>query len=118
MQSNDGMTAGVANWFDKRRASAMTIPGPTVTGADDVCLFAHFDRDDRVDDHVFRYLEALQTTGFRIVFVTASQISSSDRQRLGRMCDDVIARENRGSISAPGPRPIGGIAARSRAGCC
>ena len=90
------MTAGVANWFDKRRASAMTIPGPTVTGADDVCLFAHFDRDDRVDDHVFRYLEALQTAGFRIVFVTASQISSSDRQRLGRMCDDVIARENRG----------------------
>jgi lipopolysaccharide biosynthesis protein len=96
MQSNDGMTAGVANWFDKRRASAMTIPGQTVTGADDVCLFAHFDRDDRVDDHVFCYLEALQTAGFRIVFVTASQISSSDRQRLAPVCDDVIARENRG----------------------
>jgi hypothetical protein len=74
----------------------MTIPGPTVTGADDVCLFAHFDRDDRVDDHVFRYLDALQTAGFRIVFVTASQINSSDRQRLARICDDVILRENHG----------------------
>jgi Rhamnan synthesis protein F len=74
----------------------MTIPGPTAIAADDVCLFAHFDHDGRIDDHVVRYLESLQTTGFRIVFVTASRINSSDRQRLARICDDVILRENRG----------------------
>jgi lipopolysaccharide biosynthesis protein len=62
----------------------------------DVCLFAHFDADDRLDDHVLWYLERLRELDFSIVFISASRLASSDVVRLRSSCHDVILRENAG----------------------
>jgi len=62
----------------------------------DVCLFAHFDADDRLDDYVLWYLERLRELDFSIVFISASRLAGADVARLRSSCDDVILRENAG----------------------
>src|ERR1700683_4387885 len=63
---------------------------------EDLCLFAHFDRDNRVDEYVLRYLAALKELNFSIVFTSTARLSASDIKRLGADCVDVILRENLG----------------------
>jgi len=62
----------------------------------DVCLFAHFDQDDKIDDYVLWYLRNISDLNFSIVFISAARLSSSDVERLGAYCCDVILRENGG----------------------
>lgn len=62
----------------------------------DVCLFAHFDQDDKVDDYVFWYLSKLKALDFSIIFISASRISGEDVARLRVDCHDIILRENVG----------------------
>jgi lipopolysaccharide biosynthesis protein len=62
----------------------------------DVCLFAHYDKDDRVDDYVLWYLRNISDLNFSIVFISTSQLDSSDVSRLRAHCCDVILRENTG----------------------
>ncbi len=61
-----------------------------------LCVFAHYDKDDLVDQYVWYYLENLKTVSNCIVFVTTSKIGQSDITRLKTICDDVIVRENIG----------------------
>jgi Rhamnan synthesis protein F len=63
---------------------------------DDVCLFAHFDRDDEVDEYVFRYLDKIKELNFAIVFISTARLAAADVERLRRICRDVILRENSG----------------------
>lgn len=62
----------------------------------DVCLFAHFDKDDKVDDYVLRYLAKIKEQDFSIVFISASRLAAADIGRLHDNCCDVILRENAG----------------------
>jgi lipopolysaccharide biosynthesis protein len=62
----------------------------------DICLFAHFDEDDTVDDYVLRYLTKLRELDFSIVFVSASRLAPAEVERLRDTCFDVILRENAG----------------------
>jgi lipopolysaccharide biosynthesis protein len=62
----------------------------------DVCLFAHFDKDDRVDDYVLSYLARLRESNFSIVFISASRLPAAETARLQAVCCDVILRENAG----------------------
>lgn len=62
----------------------------------DVCLFAHFDKDDTVDDYVLRYLTRLRELDFAIVFISTSRLAPADVERLRDTCFDVILRENAG----------------------
>ncbi|HAV09998.1 MAG TPA: polysaccharide biosynthesis-like protein [Dehalococcoidia bacterium] len=61
-----------------------------------VAVFAHFDRDNIVDDYVLYYLEQLRHVAHHIVFVTASQINQPETARVSKLCDAVIVRENIG----------------------
>lgn len=63
---------------------------------EDVCLFAHFDKDDKVDDYVLRYLGELKDINFSIVFISTARLSPGDIARVGAVCRDVIVRENDG----------------------
>lgn len=60
------------------------------------CLFAHFDKDNKVADYVLHYLTEIKRWGFSIVFISSAQIGGLERERLGACCDDVIVRENAG----------------------
>jgi len=62
----------------------------------DVCLFAHFDKDDRIDDFVWRYLAKLKELHFAIILISTSQLSAADIARLEGICHDVIVRDNMG----------------------
>jgi lipopolysaccharide biosynthesis protein len=62
----------------------------------DVCLFAHFDKDDRIDDYVWRYLAKLKELNFSIILISTSRLSAADIARLRGVCDDVIVRDNVG----------------------
>jgi lipopolysaccharide biosynthesis protein len=61
-----------------------------------LCIFAHFDQDNAVDDYVFSYLESLGQVCTKIVFVTTSVLAEIASARLGQYCDLIITRENRG----------------------
>lgn len=60
------------------------------------CVFAHFDRHNKVDDYVYYYLNELLKVVEKIVFVTVSDISVEDVQRLKSKNIEVIKRENKG----------------------
>jgi glycosyltransferase involved in cell wall biosynthesis len=62
-----------------------------------VCLFAHFDVNDRIDRHVLYYLNALKAEGFKIVLITSSKTLSAESLAAAReICAAVVQRENRG----------------------
>jgi lipopolysaccharide biosynthesis protein len=63
---------------------------------EDVCLFAHYDKDARVDEYVLRYLSKIRELNFSIVFISAARLSPADVERLRADCCDVILRENAG----------------------
>jgi len=62
----------------------------------DVCLFAHFDKDDRLDDYVLRYLTKLKALNFTIVLISTSRLAAADIARAQDLCADVILRDNIG----------------------
>jgi lipopolysaccharide biosynthesis protein len=60
------------------------------------CLFAHFDKDNRVADHVLHYLNQIKRLDFRVVFISTAEIVGADLERVRACCDDIILRENVG----------------------
>jgi lipopolysaccharide biosynthesis protein len=61
-----------------------------------LAIYAHFDASAQVASHVLYYLEQLRELGFQICFVSNSEITPDDKKRLGRFCEKIIVRENRG----------------------
>lgn len=59
-------------------------------------VFAHYDKDNLVDEYVWYLLDSLKEVSSSIVFVTTSEISQDDITRLEEMCARVIVRENVG----------------------
>ena len=64
----------------------------------DVCLFAHFDKDDRLDDYVLRYLAKLNELNFAIVLISASRLAPAEIAKTQGLCDDVMVRGNGGGL--------------------
>ncbi len=65
--------------------------------SDRVCLFSHFDVDNKIDAHVINYLSALKSEGFRIVLITSSfQLDETSVDAAQKICSSLIHRENRG----------------------
>jgi lipopolysaccharide biosynthesis protein len=64
---------------------------------DRLCLFAHWDRDGVVDDHVIYYLERIADLGFVIDFVTCSNdLEVTSLRRVRKMCRRVFLKLNQG----------------------
>lgn len=61
-----------------------------------ICIFAHYDRDNIVAPYVFRYLTAIKEANFEIVFVTSTSLGDSDFEKINALCMDCIQRENIG----------------------
>lgn len=62
-----------------------------------LCIFASFSAAGEVADYVFHNIAALRAAGFDVVFVTtAAQISAADRERLSKICLQVLRRANTG----------------------
>lgn len=61
-----------------------------------LCIFAHYDRDNTVDDYVYFYLGKLKRVCRRIIFVTTSVLDEVVKTRLKTCCDSIITRKNQG----------------------
>ena len=61
-----------------------------------ICFFTHFDRDDRTDPYVIRYLEGLKTVTEHMVFISNSQLPRQEQEKLSGIADKIILRENTG----------------------
>ena len=67
-----------------------------MTDKNRVCVFAHYDRDDLIDEYIYYYLHELLTVVQKLVFVTVSDIDIDAIKRLKNLNIDVIKRENIG----------------------
>jgi len=61
-----------------------------------VCVFAHYDLQDSLDDYVLYYLNRLQDTVDLLLFVTVSSLCQSDIDELSSLGFRVIQRDNVG----------------------
>jgi rhamnosyltransferase len=60
------------------------------------CIFAHYDRDNTVDDYVFYYLKSLRDIVDTLVFVTTVSIDQSSIDRICSLGINLIQRKNEG----------------------
>ena len=60
------------------------------------CVFAHFDKDNIVDDYVYYYLKEILTVAKTVVFVTVSDINLEYVKQLEMLNVTVIKRDNIG----------------------
>ena len=65
-------------------------------GEKKVCIFAHYDKHDQVDDYVLYYLEKLREITHEIIFVSTSELKEKERQKLVPFCTKIITRKNQG----------------------
>lgn len=56
-----------------------------------VCLFAHFDKDNLIDDYVIYYLKALRKSCSSIIFVSDCSISESEKEKILSIVDYIQA---------------------------
>jgi hypothetical protein len=61
-----------------------------------LCLFAHYDREDRVASYVIRYVRSIAANGFDVVFISASKPNEAELSPLREVCVDIVLRENCG----------------------
>lgn len=65
--------------------------------AETLCIFAHYDKQDRVDDYVLYSLQKLKELGSDIIFVsTATMLDDDSITKLTPYCDQIVVRENLG----------------------
>ncbi len=60
------------------------------------CVFAHYDKDNMIDDYIYFYLNELLSVVEKLIFVTVSDISNKDVEKLESLNISVIKRENIG----------------------
>jgi lipopolysaccharide biosynthesis protein len=63
---------------------------------DNLCIFAHYDPDDIVDDYVLRYIRCIGECGFSVVVVSTAKLSQKWIDLLRLYCVEVIVRDNIG----------------------
>ena len=56
-----------------------------------VCIFAHYDKDNIIDDYIIYYLNALKKDFSKIIFVSDSDLPEKETVKLSSLCDYVQA---------------------------
>ena len=62
----------------------------------DTCLFAHYDPNDRIAEHVLYYLAALRRAGFSITVISTARLDATQRGKLAAIGAELVLRENAG----------------------
>jgi hypothetical protein len=56
-----------------------------------ITIFAHFDKDNIIDDYVIHYLLELKKISEKIIFVSDSNLDEVEKNKLSKICCDVLA---------------------------
>ncbi len=59
-----------------------------------ISVFAHFDKDNIIDDYVIYYLRALRAVSEKIIFVSDCDLSSDELQKLEGIADYCLAKKH------------------------
>lgn len=54
-------------------------------------IFAHFDKDNVIDDYVIYYLNALKKVAQKLIFVSDCNLSTTETDKLNGIADEIIA---------------------------
>lgn len=84
--------------FTREPKKTAVIEGDIQPGfGEELCIFAHFDKDDLIDDYVINYLEQLHGLGLEIILVSVSRdLDSRSIAKARRFCQSILVRENVG----------------------
>lgn len=55
-------------------------------------IFAHFDKDNVIDDYVIYYLNALKKVAQKLIFVSDCNLSAAETEKLIGVADEIIAK--------------------------
>ena len=56
-----------------------------------IAIFAHFDKEQLIDEYVVNYLLGLAQVSGKIIFVSDGDLADSEREKISIICSDVIA---------------------------
>ncbi len=59
-----------------------------------IAVFAHFDKDNLIDDYVVEYLQELKKVAEKIIFVSDCNIIDSEYLKINDLCDKIIAKRH------------------------
>ena len=59
-----------------------------------IAVFAHFDKDNLIDDYVVKYLQELKKVAEKIIFVSDCNIIDSEYLKINDLCDKIIAKRH------------------------
>ena len=59
-----------------------------------LCIFAHWDRDNKIDDYVIYYIKALKEVCETIIFVSDCNLEASETSKLDNIADFVLAQKH------------------------
>ena len=59
-----------------------------------ICVFAHWDKDNIIDDYVIYYLNALKEVNDTIIFVSDCDIDASELKKLNSITEHIIAQKH------------------------
>lgn len=61
-----------------------------------LCIFAHYDKDNKIDDYIIYYIKELEKVCSKIILVSTSNITFKEIQKIESGITQVIKRENIG----------------------
>ncbi len=61
-----------------------------------LCIFAHYDKHNIVDDYVVEYIKGLATVSKQIIFVSSCEISYAEVDKVSQYCTAVLQKANEG----------------------
>src|SRR5574344_622049 len=59
-----------------------------------ITVFAHYDKDNIIDDYVIYYLKFLKEISDKIIFVSACNLSDNEREKIKEFTDLIIAEKH------------------------
>src|ERR1700756_2952341 len=85
LKANNFMGTGSTTRYDSERKKQASL-----------CIFASYHKGLYVDEFIYYYLNHLLECNFDIVFVSNSEISDFDLNKLNKICKRIIQKENIG----------------------
>ena len=59
-----------------------------------LCIFAHYDKDNIIDDYVIYYLNSLKEVCDDIIFVSDNNLQEEERNKLNGIVSKIIAKSH------------------------
>ena len=59
-----------------------------------IAIFAHFDKDNIIDDYVVYFLKALKSVSDKIIFVSANDLSDFEIKKVDNICEKIISEKH------------------------